>query len=47
MISLATINVNVNSEVKKEADDIVSGKVQTKTYNNVEELFKDLDRDYR
>lgn len=27
----------------KEADKIISGKKQTKTYHNVDELFEDLD----
>ena len=28
----------------KEADDIISGKKKTKTYNNALELFKDLSK---
>ncbi len=31
----------------KEANDIICGKVQTKTYNNVKELFKDLNSDLK
>ncbi len=28
-----------------EADKMISDKIKTKTYNNVEELFKDLNKD--
>jgi len=29
----------------QEANDILSGKVETKSYNSAEELFKELDKD--
>ena len=29
----------------READDIISGKIKTKSYKNARELFDDLDRD--
>lgn len=41
-------NPKPSKEMQKalqEADDIMSGKVSAKTYNNVEELFEDLDND--
>lgn len=28
----------------KETDDIMSGKIETKKYHNVDELFEDLDK---
>lgn len=29
-------------EALKEANDIISGKVNSKTYHNVDEMFKDI-----
>ena len=30
----------------KEGEDILNGKIEAKGYNNVDELFKDLDNEY-
>lgn len=37
---------NVETEAAmREAEDIIEGKVETKTYNSVDELFADLEKE--
>lgn len=39
---MSTINVNVNSQIKKEAEEIRNGKLEIKGYRNVEKMFEDI-----
>ncbi len=33
-------------EALQEGEDIMNGKIQTKTYHNVKEMFEELDKDF-
>ncbi len=42
------VNLKPSRELRKtlkEGEDILSGKIQTKSYDNVDDLFKDLDNE--
>ena len=45
MAQSAYLNIRIDPEIKKEADDIIAGEIQTKRYTSFLEFTADMEND--
>ena len=45
MAKTDTLNIRIEPELKKEADDIAKNPNKYKSYNNLSEILKDINND--